>query len=101
MTSESDIHKLKVADYMTTNPISIQSDAMFPEATNIMASKGIGSLIVIKSNDAIGILSEGEILEDPLLNLETQNKHIQYVKIQPFIRTTPNDTIYARLIYDL
>jgi predicted transcriptional regulator len=54
---------------------------MFPEATNIMASKGIGSLIVIKNNDAIGILSEREILEDLLLNLEIQNKHIQYVKM--------------------
>ncbi|HKG88746.1 MAG TPA: CBS domain-containing protein [Nitrososphaeraceae archaeon] len=64
MTSEYDIHKLKVADYMTTNLITIQPDAMFPEATNIMASKGIGSLIVIKNNDAIGILSEREILED-------------------------------------
>lgn len=95
MTSEYDIHKLKVADYMTTNLITIQPDAMFPEATNIMASKGIGSLIVIKNNDAIGILSEREILEDLLLNLEIQNKHIQYVKMQPFIRITPNDTIYA------
>ena len=73
MTSESDIHKLKAADYMTTNPISIQSDAMFPEATTITASKGIGNLIGIKNNDVIGILSEREILEDLLLNLEIQN----------------------------
>jgi hypothetical protein len=29
MTSESDIHKLKVADYMTTNLITIQPDACF------------------------------------------------------------------------
>ena len=35
MTSESDIYKLKVADYMTTNPISIQSDAMFLKATRM------------------------------------------------------------------
>jgi predicted transcriptional regulator len=97
MTSESDIHKLKVADYMTTNPITIQSDAMFPEATTIMASKGIGNLIVTKKNndDVIGILSEREILEDLSMNIEIQNKNIQYVKIQPFIRITPNDTIYA------
>jgi predicted transcriptional regulator len=87
MTSESDIHKLKVADYMTTNPISIQSDAMFPEATTIMDSKGIDNLLVTKNNDdVIGILSEREILEDLLLNLEIQNKNIQYVKIQPFIK---------------
>lgn len=96
MTSESDIHKLKVADYMTTNPITIQSNAMFPEATSLMASKGIGNLIVTKNNDdVIGILSEREILEDLSLNLEIQNKNIQYINIQPFIRITPNDTIYA------
>ena len=86
---------LKVADYMTTNPITIQSDAMFPNATSLMASKGIGNLIVTKNDDAIGILSEREILQELSLNREIPNKDIQYVNLQSFIRITPNDTIYA------
>jgi predicted transcriptional regulator len=97
MASEIDVHKLKVADCMTTNPITIQSDAMFPEATSLMASKGIGNgnLIVTKNDDAIGILTAREILQELSLNREIPNKHIQYINIQLFIRLTPNDTIYS------
>ena len=81
---------------MTNNPITIQSSATLPEAISIMASKGIGNLIVTENNNTvIGIVTEREILQYLSLNRETPNKSITYIKLQSFSKIAPADTVYA------
>ncbi|MGC2427156.1 MAG: CBS domain-containing protein [Nitrososphaeraceae archaeon] len=96
MASGTQIHKLKVADYMTDNPITIQFRATFPEAVTIMATKGIGNLIVTENrNVVVGLLTEREILQYLSLNREIPNKNIEYTALQSFSKISPDDTIYA------
>ena len=90
-------NKLKVVDYMTANPITIQSGARFPEATATMASKGIGNLVVTENNNkiVIGLITEREILHYLSLNREIPNEEIIFVTMQPYTKLTPQETIYA------
>jgi CBS domain-containing protein len=90
-------NKLKVADFMTANPVTIQTVAKFPEATAIMASKAIGNLIVTENNNktVIGLITEREILQYLALNREIPNKEISFVTTQPYTKITPQETIYV------
>jgi CBS domain-containing protein len=90
-------NKLKVADFMTANPVTIQAVAKFPEAIAIMASKAIGNLVVTENNNktVIGLITEREILQYLSLNQEIPNKEISFVTIQPYTKITPQETIYV------
>jgi CBS domain-containing protein len=90
-------NKLKVADFMTANPVTIQTVARFPEATAIMASKAIGNLVVTENNNktVVGLITEREILQYLSLNREIPNKEISFVTTQPYTKITPQETIYV------
>ena len=64
---------------MTANPITIQTVARFPEATAIMASKGIGNLVVTENNNksVVGLITEREILQYLSMNREIPDKEIE------------------------
>jgi CBS domain-containing protein len=90
-------NKLKVADFMTANPVTIQTVARFPEATAIMASKAIGNLVVTENNNktVVGLITEREILQYLSLNREIPDKEISFVTTQPYTKVTPQETIYV------
>src|SRR5574342_760321 len=54
--------ELKVGDYMTSELISVDSDVLFPVAISIMATHGIGNLIIKENNKPSSLLTEREIL---------------------------------------
>lgn len=56
MTPETEIHELKVGDYMTTKLIAAPYDIAFSDALRLMATNHIGNLIIM-----------GEILNDKLI----------------------------------
>ena len=49
MSLESQTPRLKVAEYMTTDPITVQSDITFTDAVAKMTSNRIGNLIVVEN----------------------------------------------------
>ena len=55
--------ELKVADYMTPNPISVGLAFPFQDAIDIMEDKGIGNLVVKKNRSIKGLFTEREILQ--------------------------------------
>jgi predicted transcriptional regulator len=69
--------ELKVSDYMTKGPITADSSIAFPSAVGIMASKGIGNLIVLQNEKPIGLLTEREILQYLVLNRKVPAKPIK------------------------
>lgn len=82
---------------MTANPVTIQTVARFPQATNIMASKAIGNLIVTEKDNrtVVGLITEREILQYLSLNREIPDKEISFVTTQPYTKVTPQETIYV------
>lgn len=53
---------VKVKEIMTINPVKVDANKTVREAVNIMAEKKIGSLLVFKDNEILGILEENDIL---------------------------------------
>lgn len=70
MNLESQTPGPRVAQYMTTNPITVRSDITFTDAVARMTSNRIGNLIVVENEKPIGILTEREILQ--YLSLSSQ-----------------------------
>lgn len=93
MVSKMEIHKLKVEDYMTPNPVTVQPEVSFPDAIAIMANKGIGNLIVAEKNKPTNILTEREVLQYLVASRRIPNKSIKDVLLQSFIRITPTTSI--------
>ncbi|MDP9287534.1 MAG: CBS domain-containing protein [Thermoproteota archaeon] len=93
MNLEAQTPELKVAEYMTPNPITVQSDITFTDAATKMAGKGIGNLIVVENERPVGILTEREILQYLSQWLRIPNRLLEYVRVQPFEAVKPDTTI--------
>jgi len=63
MVAELKMNELKVEDYMTPNPVTVQPEISFPDAITVMANKGIGNLIVAEKERPKGLLTEREVLQ--------------------------------------
>ena len=57
---------VKVKNIMTRNPVKVDAGKTVREAINIMAEKKIGSLIVCKGEEIVGILEEGDVVRNVL-----------------------------------
>jgi len=53
---------LIVKDLMSTNVVSIDSEATVKDAASKMAQQEIGSLVVIEQNKLVGIVTERDLL---------------------------------------
>ncbi|MFQ5970639.1 MAG: CBS domain-containing protein [Nitrososphaerales archaeon] len=88
------VDHLKVADYMTHNPVTVTSDASLPYAVKIMAKRGIGNLIVIENGKTIGLITEREILQHLIFNKEEiRNIPVKDEITKSFARITPSTNI--------
>ncbi len=86
--------QLKVADYMTPNPISVQPSLNLKDAISIMAKKKIGNVIV---NDGKGkpssILTEREILTYLVKDGGMPDIKMKDVQTKPFATVSPDDLV--------
>ena len=87
------IIELKVGDFMTSEPISIDSDVSFPAAISIMANNGIGNLIIKEKNKPSSILTEREILSYLVRRGEIPIEAMKDVLTQSFTPISPRLTI--------
>jgi CBS domain-containing protein len=56
----------KVKEIMTTNPVGVEASQTVREAVKIMTEKKIGSIVVYKGDEIVGILEEGDIVKNVL-----------------------------------
>jgi CBS domain-containing protein len=57
---------VKLKDIMTRNLVKIKSDKNVSEACHLMAKMNIGSLIICKEEEIVGILVEADIIRNAL-----------------------------------
>lgn len=86
--------QLKVADYMTSNPISVKPSFNLKDTISIMAKKKIGNVII---NDEKGmpssILTEREILTYLVKDGGIPNIKMKDVHTKPFATVSPDDLV--------
>ena len=77
---------VKVKDIMTINPVKIEADKTVREASKLMAQMKLGSLMVCKGGEVIGILEEADIIRNVLAkDLNSYVTKVEKVMSVPFI----------------
>jgi CBS domain-containing protein len=77
---------VKVKDIMTKNPVIIEANKTVREAINILSEKRIGSLMVCKGDDIVGLLEEGDVVRNALAkDLNFYVTKVEEVMSAPFI----------------
>ncbi len=76
---------------MTINPLKIDANQPVREAVRLMSEKKIGSIIVVKGDEIVGILEEGDIVRNVLCkDLNVYVTKIGEVMSVPFIINEEN-----------
>ncbi|MHB8482521.1 MAG: CBS domain-containing protein [Nitrospiria bacterium] len=57
---------VKVKQIMTKNPVKVDAQKTVREVINLMAEKKLGSLLIRKGDDIVGILEEADIIRKVL-----------------------------------
>lgn len=90
------MERLKVADLMTRNPITVNTDTNLFECAKKMISKKVGSLIIVdKGKELKGIISEKDILWALIKRSKKNLADIKAIDISPrkIIKLKPTLTI--------
>ena len=85
--------ELKVGDFMTSEPIAVDSNVSFPVAISIMANNGIGNLIIKEYDKPSSLLTEREILSYLVRRGEIPIKPMKDVLTQSFTPISPKMAI--------
>jgi len=86
--------QLKVADYMTPNPISVKPSLKLKNAISIMAKKKIGNVIVDdEKGNPSSILTEREILTYLVKDGGMPDIEMKKVQTKPFATVSPGDLV--------
>jgi CBS domain-containing protein len=77
---------VKVKEIMTKNPVKVDANKTVREAINIMSEKKIGSLLVYKDHEIVGILEENDIIKNVLVkDLNPYIVKVESVMSVPFV----------------
>ncbi len=88
-----DTIKLRVGDYMTLDPIRVDSKTNLQDAISIMAKKNIGNLIIDKDDKPSTILTEREILSYIVKEGTIPDMQVKDVPTKRFAVVTPGDLV--------
>lgn len=85
------VEDLPVGNYMTAFPLSVLPDVSLIEATDFMARRGIGNLIVSTDDgQALGILTERDILKEVIKERNLPLKTIKDITFSKFTKISPD-----------
>ncbi|MCS7096597.1 MAG: CBS domain-containing protein [Nitrososphaerota archaeon] len=90
---EKDEHlvSLKVEDVMIRDVVTIDANSTVREAANVMSKMGIGCLIVIRRNKAVGILTGRDVLKRVVAEVKDAEKTlVNDVMSSPLITVKPH-----------
>lgn len=86
--------RLKVRDAMNPNPKFVSADTTVENALKFMLKRKIGSLLVLKKNKMIGILTEKDLLEKVLAKHKNPKKlKVKEIMTTELISVLPDDPL--------
>jgi CBS domain-containing protein len=86
-------NKVLVVDAMNNSPKTISPDATVLEASKKMIDTGKGSLIVVKGDALLGIITKTDVIENTLLKKKNPNMKVSEVMTRRHLSISPNKTI--------
>ena len=85
--------ELNVSAYMTADPITVTADVKFFDAVTIMYKNRIGNLVVTKDNEAVGLISERQIIHYLVSEETITDKPMSHIATSLFTKISPDTTI--------
>lgn len=81
---------LKVKDVMVTGVVTVQSDQTVRQAARLMNDYGIGCLVILEGDRAIGIVTERDMLERVIVAAADPEKTIvEQIMSKPVVTVEP------------
>ena len=85
---------MKVKDVMVTDLVTVKADVTVKKAVEVMNDFEIGCLIVVEKGEAIGIITERDILKRVVVEGKDPNKTlVSEVMSKPLIVTNPETSL--------
>jgi len=85
---------LKVKDVMVTDLVTVKADVTVKKAVEVMNDFEIGCLIVVEKGEAIGIITERDVLKRVVVEGKDPNKTlVSEVMSKPLIVTSPETSL--------
>lgn len=89
---------LSVADAMTKKPIQVPKNLTVRECARIMRDKDVGSLLVAREQDLLGIITEEDIVERVVAEgLDPETVNAESIMTEELITTAPQKDIVEAL----
>ena len=82
-----------VKDVMNKNVVVAKAKVTIREASKVMSKYKIGSLVVLKDGDIVGIVTEGDIMESVASDKNPDTDTIENIMSQKVFTVDPEDTI--------
>jgi len=90
---------VKIADAMTTRPISVEPDKTIEECAQVMQNSHVGSLVILKGQRLAGIITEQDIVRKVIAKkLSPVKTKVKDAMITDLITADPADDIYDALV---
>jgi CBS domain-containing protein len=93
MVSAVDLNKFRVAAYMTSKPISVESHNSFHDALYSMGQHHVGSCVIMKDGEPLGILTERQILWYLSIIKEIPNTPLELLNLEDFSKISSHSSI--------
>ncbi len=88
----------KVADAMTTNPISIKPETTLLDCSRIMSEKHVGTVVIKDNEHSLGILTEQDIVRKAVAKGMNVNEKVKDFMETKLITISPDADVYDALI---
>lgn len=86
-----------VSQIMSKNVITVDASEKVLKALQVMAEKGIGSVVIVKNGKPVGILTERDVAKKLVVNKEILDKKVEDVMSKPLITVSPDTGIFEAL----
>ncbi|MFX1521107.1 MAG: cyclic nucleotide-binding/CBS domain-containing protein [Promethearchaeota archaeon] len=85
---------MSVRTLMIKDVVYIHSDASVKDVADLMLEKCIGSVIILKNNEPIGIVTEGDLVRRVIAKDKDPNQtNVKEVMSKPLITISPNASL--------
>ena len=89
-----EINSLPVANYMTPYPIKVSKSSYFGDVVDIMASHGIGNVVVVHARRPIGVVTERDLLQCAIsYQSDFYEKQVSHIGYQKFVAIEPSMSV--------
>ena len=92
MVQEND-GNFSVKEIMNPNVVSLGPDSTLKDASELMATQKIGSIVIVDKNDPVGIITERDFATKVILKSHSADTKVSEVMSSPVVHISSNQSV--------